>query len=248
MATIHLIDGEKGGVGKSFVARTMIQYCLDRDLPFTAVETDRSNPDVSRAYRDICQYAVLSEDEKQADKADRIFEMAMNKPVIVSLPSQVHRAMKAWIDRNQLFQLGKECDVSFCKWFVCNGEYDVVKLFLASLDCYKDQMTHIFVRNFGLCDDWSAIDADTSVQKLIKKYKVKVIDFPKLGHSEKYIINQNQLNFDEARNSQEFKILGRQRVVNFLKSAYKAFDSTGLWQNESEIVFPSEEIETRLKK
>ncbi|MDJ0647065.1 MAG: mobilization protein [Xenococcaceae cyanobacterium MO_188.B19] len=248
MATIHLIDGEKGGVGKSFVARTMVQYCLDRNLPFTAVETDRSNPDVSRAYRDICQYAVLSEDEKQADKADRIFEMAMDKPVIVSLPSQVHRAMKAWIDRNQLFQLGQEYDVSFCKWFVCNGEYDVVQLFLASLNCYKDQMTHILVRNFGLCDDWSAIEADSSVQKLIKKYKVKVIDFPKLGHSEKYIINQNQLNFDEARNSQEFKILGKQRVVNFLKAAYLAFDSTGLWENESEIVFPSEEVGTRLKK
>ena len=33
MATIHLIDGEKRGVGKSFVARTMIQYCLDKNFP-----------------------------------------------------------------------------------------------------------------------------------------------------------------------------------------------------------------------
>ena len=95
MPTIHLIDGEKGGVGKSFVTRAMIQYCLDRSLPFVAVETDRSNPDVAGVYKDICKYAVLSEDEKQADKADRIFEYAVDKPVIVSLPSQVHRAMKA---------------------------------------------------------------------------------------------------------------------------------------------------------
>ena len=248
MAIIHLIDGEKGGVGKSFVARTMIQYCLDRNFPFTAVETDRSNPDVSRVYKDICQFAVLSEDEKQADKADRIFEMAIDKPVIVSLPSQVHRSMKAWIDHNHLFQVGQECDVSFCKWFVCNGEYDVVKLFLTSLDCYQDQMIHVFVRNFGLCDDWSAIDADASVQKLIKKYRVKVIDFPKLGHSEKYIINQNQLSFDEARQYQGLKFLARQRVVNFLKSAYKAFDSTGLWQNKSDIVFPSGELGTSLNQ
>ena len=179
MAIIHLIDGEKGGVGKSFVARTMIQYCLDRNLPFTAVETDRSNPDVSRVYKDICQYAVLSEDEKQADKADRIFEMAIDKPVIVSLPSQVHRSMKAWIDRNHLFQIGKECDVSFCKWFVCNGEYDVVKLFLTSLDCYQDQMTHVFVRNFGLCDDWSAIDARDEMRRLkqeIQDMYARVLD------------------------------------------------------------------------
>ncbi len=37
MPTIHLIDGEKGGVGKSFVTRAMIQYGLDRNFPFVAV-------------------------------------------------------------------------------------------------------------------------------------------------------------------------------------------------------------------
>ena len=108
MPTIHLIDGEKGGVGKSFVTRAMIQYGLDRNLPFVAVETDRSNPDVAAVYKDLCKFAIFSEDEKQADAADRIFEYAIERPVIVSLPSQVHRAMKAWIERNQLLKLSDE--------------------------------------------------------------------------------------------------------------------------------------------
>ncbi len=229
MATIHFVDGEKGGVGKSFVARTMIQYGLDKNLPFAAVETDRSNPDVAGVYKDICNYAVFTEDEKQADKADGIFEMAIEKPVIVSLPSQVHRAVKFWIDRNQLLKLGGEHGVSFCKWFVCNGEYDSIKLFLSSLTCYENKMKHILVRNLGLCDDWEPIEEDESVQKLIKKYKVKVIDFPKLGYKERYIINQKRLRFDEARDYKEFGVLGKQRVVNFLKEAYTAFDSVEVW-------------------
>ena len=90
MATIHFIDGEKGGVGKSFIAKTMIQYCLDRNLPFVAVETDRSNPDVAGVYKEICQYAIFTEDEKQANKADRIFEMAISKPVIASVSEEKH--------------------------------------------------------------------------------------------------------------------------------------------------------------
>lgn len=236
MGTIHLIDGEKGGVGKSFVARTMIQYALDKDFPFTAVETDRSNPDVAGVYKDICQYAVFTEDEKQADKADRIFEMGMEKDVIVSLPSQVHRAMVSWIEKNQLLTLGNKYGVSFCKWFVCNGEYDSIRLFLASLNCYEKKMTHILVRNLGLCDEWSPIDEDSSVQKLIKKYRVSVIDFPKLGYKERYIINQNRLRFDEASESKDFGVLGRQRVVNFLKAAYSAFDSARVWDTELEQV------------
>lgn len=235
MSVIHLIDGEKGGVGKSFVARTIIQYALDRDLSFVAVETDRSNPDVSRVYKDLCQFAILSEDEKQADKADRIFEYATEEPVIVSLPSQVERAVQSWIERNELLKFGDQHGVSFCKWFISNGEYDSLRLFQASVNHYGNQITHILVRNFGLCDEWSQVDDDESLQKLIKKYKVKVIDFPKLGHRERYLINRHQLRFDDATKSKELTILGKQRVVNFLKGAYSAFDSTGVWSEESKV-------------
>jgi len=38
---IHLIDGEKGGIGKSLFARVLIQYFLDKNFPFFAVDTDR---------------------------------------------------------------------------------------------------------------------------------------------------------------------------------------------------------------
>ena len=33
MANIHLIGGEKGGVGKSLVARILAQYLIDKELP-----------------------------------------------------------------------------------------------------------------------------------------------------------------------------------------------------------------------
>ena len=43
MTSIHLIGGEKGGVGKSFVARTLAQYMIDRSIPFLGFDTDRSH-------------------------------------------------------------------------------------------------------------------------------------------------------------------------------------------------------------
>lgn len=227
MARIHLIDGEKGGVGKSLVARTKVQYCLDRNLPFVAVETDRSNPDVAGIYKGICQYAVFTEDERQADKADRIFEMAIDKPVIVNLAAQSHRPVFDWIERNQLILLGSEHGVLFCKWFVCNGGYDSVNLFVQSINSYESRMQHILVRNLGVCDEWDQVESDEALQKLIKKYKVKVIDFPKLAYREGYVINQKRLTFAEAREYKDFTIMGRQRVVNFLKAAYAAFDECG---------------------
>jgi len=47
MAALHFIGGEKGGVGKSVLARTLAQYHIDRNLPFLGFDTDRSHPTLS---------------------------------------------------------------------------------------------------------------------------------------------------------------------------------------------------------
>ena len=231
MPTVHLVGNDKGGVGKSFFAKVKVQYCLDKKHSFAAVETDRCNPDVNAVYPKLCNFAVFSEDEKQAAKADSIFEYAIEKPVVVSLPAQVNRLVYQWIERNQLFTVGKEYQVDFCKWFVCSGQYDSVKLLISSLNLYQGQMRHIIVRNWGKCDDWAHVDNDKELEKLVKKYKVKTIDLPKLPHAETYLIDKNRLNFAQARESKELKILGKQRVKNFLNLAYQAIDSTGEWHD-----------------
>ena len=114
-----------------------------------------------------------------------------------------------------------------------NGEYDSVNLFITSLNCYEERIPHILVRNFGLCDEWSQVEEDKELQKLIKKYRVKIIDFPKLGYKERYLINQKRLKFSEATKDRDFSVLGKQRVVNFLKAAYISFDNAGVWHESA---------------
>ena len=50
MANIHLIGGEKGGVGKSLVSRLLAQYMIDKELPFLGFDTDRSHGALMRFY------------------------------------------------------------------------------------------------------------------------------------------------------------------------------------------------------
>ncbi|MEO1669454.1 MAG: mobilization protein [Cyanobacteria bacterium J06631_2] len=232
---LSLVGGEKGGGGKSFFAKLLIQYCIDRSIPFTAIETDRSNPDVAAVYPKYCDHAVFSEDDKQLFKADRIFEHAIEKPVIVSLPSQSHRAVSKWLEHNQLFEVAKQHKVSLVQWFVCTGRYDSVQLLIKSLEHYQDRMPHIIVRNWAFCDDWSHADEDPKLQKLIKKYQVKTIDLPELSYREAYLIDKHRLNFGEAVESSQLTLMGRQRVKNFLDNIYESIDSTEVFKvNESE--------------
>ena len=50
MANIHLIGGEKGGVGKSLVSRLLAQYFIDHSIPFMGFDSDRSHGALLRFY------------------------------------------------------------------------------------------------------------------------------------------------------------------------------------------------------
>ncbi|MTJ55760.1 mobilization protein [Anabaena sp. UHCC 0253] len=245
MATIHFIDGEKGGVGKSLFARVMVQYCIDNKLLYELVEADQSNPDVGAFYPDNHKTAVFSESERKAYEADEIFDLALENSVIVNLPAQVYPTVTDWIERNQILEISGKSKVKIHKWFVCSGGYDSLELFIQSLERFEKKIKHIFVRNFGLCDDWKHIDENQELQDLIKTYKVPVIDFPKFSYRERNILDAKRINFSEAKNYGELGILGKQRLHRFLKQAFEEIEKAKIWNPPAaSITPPSEKVDS----
>ncbi|NET37833.1 MAG: hypothetical protein F6K19_38490 [Cyanothece sp. SIO1E1] len=232
MPAIHLFGGEKGGVGKSMVCRAAISYHLDQKLNFTVFDTDRSNPDVKRIYTQDahCRVAVFSEGEKYEDTANTIFNAALNQRVLVNLPAQVFIPVRTWIEQNELLTLAHESDVRFYNWFVSDCGYDSLNLLVRSLEYFKTEVTHILVKNMGMTDDWEPLATDDRLQDLIAKYGVKVVDFPKfIGNVDRNTIDSLSLAFAQAREHQEFGPISRQRVKSFLRKAYAAFETTGVF-------------------
>lgn len=240
MPTIHFVDGEKGGVGKSLFCRVMVQYCLDKGYPFTLVEADRSNPDVGEVYPDsievkdgkkIYHYkqVLFSESERKLYDADEIFNLALAKSVIVNLPAQVFTIVNDWTERNSVLDTSFQHGIDICKWFVCTGGYDSVKLFIESVEKFEGKIQHILVCNLGLQDEWSHVLKREKLEKVVKKYNIKIIELPKFSYPERDYIDEHRLPFAEARECKELTILGRQRIHKFLKEAYSNIDKSEVW-------------------
>lgn len=233
MAKIHLIDGEKGGVGKSLFARVMVQYCIDNKLEHTLVDADITNQDVKRFY----EYAVdaeFSEALNKGDKADIIFELARKKPVIVNLPANVFPLVNNWIRKGRLLDVADKYGVEVCKWFVCDGGFESIDLFCQSIDLYKDKMLHIFVRNLGKTDDWSFLEADSKYVDLKKKYKdtLQIIDFPLLYPGDRYFIDSHKFRFDSSEIEEKMPIMSQQRLCTFLEESHLQIEMTELWTQD----------------
>lgn len=226
---IHIIDGEKGGCGKSFFCRTFIEYCNSIAYDVAIVDADTSNKDIAKIYPSV-EVAFFSDDEKLASEADKIFDLAFEKSVLVNLPAQVYSNVTNWIRRNDLVNLGKDNSIKFIKWFVCTGGVDSVNFFLESLNDLGDDIIHVFVRNQGLCDDWQYIDEMPTFQSAISNYNFVIMDFPKFPFWERNVIDRLGINFTEAIAHPELKVVPKQRVKNFLRVAYASLAATELIQ------------------
>ena len=60
---IYFIGGNKGGVGKSLVTIATLDYLQQQNKKVFLIESDTTNPDVWKAYKDITQNSCISLDD-----------------------------------------------------------------------------------------------------------------------------------------------------------------------------------------
>ncbi len=237
MGSIHFFGGEKGGVGKSFVCRAAVAYHQRKELPFVVYDADRTSPDVYRIHSDIAKRVVLSEARQFENSPAAIIDDALDKTVLVNLPAQSFIALRDWFERDGLFEIGKVNQIKYKFWFVTNAGLDSLKIFQASLKYFEGRATHVLVKNNGMNNDWEPIDGDLVLQKLISDHRVSVLDFPRfIGSRDRNLIKQRSLGFLEAEEFSDLGLVGRQRVINFMRAATKEFDRARVFRYDKHAI------------
>jgi hypothetical protein len=177
MSTIHFIGGEKGGVGKSVVARLLAQYCIDRSIPFVAVDADASNRTLSRFYADYVRPVDLT----SVESIDEIigFAMVAERRVLVDLPAQSERAIAAWIGEAGVFDLAKECGIDIHFWHVLDHGKDSLAALDRLIARYGHAAQYTVVKNFGRARDFALFDA-SETRARAEALGATIIEIPEL--------------------------------------------------------------------
>jgi hypothetical protein len=228
MSTIHLIGGEKGGVGKSVVARLLAQYMIDHEIPFTGFDTDRSHGSLLRFYSDYASPTVIDNYES----LDAIIETALAQPeqrILVDLAAQTHYPLAQWIEESGVLELAEELGISICYWNVMDSGKDSVDLLNKLLDQFRTRLNYILVQN-QLRDERFNILELSGVKERALAFDAKVITIKRLHAPVMTKIDSNSYSFWAAKNkdSESLSALGlleRQRVKMWLNHAYKEIES-----------------------
>jgi len=228
VSQIHFIGGEKGGVGKSVVARLLAQYWIDRALPFAGVDSDASHGALVRHYGEFSQFVDLRTNEG----ADQILDRALGaeRRVLVDLPAQSAQALDQWLTGANVLALARELGAPITFWHVSDGGFASVLQLDKALDRYTDQVSHVVVRNHARSKDFSQLEASPAMDKL-RALSGAVIDLPELAASAMYKIDSGGLSYWAgaylAEGDSALKPLERERVKLWLGRAYAELDKLG---------------------
>ena len=239
MSQIHLIGGEKGGVGKSTVARLLAQEFIDRNLPFLALDGDQSHADLLRFYGDYSQPLNLRDNQS----ADAILLSAIeaDRQVLVDLPAQSAGVLETWIAETDVLELTQELNIDLVVWHVLDGSRNSVDLLERSLNDFAEDsgVTFIIVKNHGRGSQFDSFDKSETKAKAIQR-GAKIIDLSALDENVMSRIDWLGMSFWAAANltqGESLSLLERRRVAAWRKN----------WQEQLQplvdLIFPRKKAE-----
>jgi CobQ/CobB/MinD/ParA nucleotide binding domain len=230
MSTIHLIGGEKGGVGKSLVSRLLAQYFIDRELPFTAFDTDRSHGALLRFYTHYAAPVQLD----RPDGLDGIVEAAAANPerrVLVDLAAQTTAALAHWLDESGVLDVTRDLGVGLRYWHVMDAGRDSVNLLATLLSSFGATVPLVIVLNEVRGDNFELLKTSGQLERA-QAFGAHVMPLRKLHESTMQKIDGQNTSFWAAVNHSErattgLGLLERQRVRIWLQRAYVEMERVG---------------------
>lgn len=225
MSHIHLIGGEKGGVGKSVVARVLTQRLLDLNLPFAAADADSSHGTLARSYAQYTQRVDLED----CASADEIMNRAMadERRVIVDLPAQSLHDLQNWFESADIVRFAKELELRITLWHVTDGGFDSVTDLQRTLNLLGSQLSYVVVKNHGRASDFSQFEESPAKHSLLQ-LDGKILELPVLESATMYKIDRFGSSFWAAVNNSDgewvLTPMERQRVRVWLERCNQQLD------------------------
>ncbi len=231
MTDIHFIGGEKGGVGKSLVARVLAQYLIDHDRPLLGFDTDRSHGALMRFYADYASPALVD----NVTALDAIIEAAVDQPqrcIVVDLAAQTHAPLAQWMEDTGVLGLAAELGLRLHYWHVMDCGRDAVDLLATVLDRFGADINYVLVRNEVRGGDFRLLDSSAALARALE-LGARTVRLKRLHENAINKIDAASCSFWRAVTASGpagagLGLMDRQRVKIWLRDAYGELAALGI--------------------
>ena len=228
MSQIHFIGGEKGGVGKSLLARVLAQHFIDRQLPFIGFDTDRSHGALLRYYADYAAPLPL----ETGDSLDPVIEAAAEQPgrrVLVDLAAQTQADLLRWLEETGAGDVALQLGMALNYWHVMDNGRDGTFLLGRWLDGAGARLPLVVVLNEVRGERFEILNASGLLDRAVAQ-GARVLYLRKMPELPLQKIDAEGASFWAALQpgTSNLKLLDRQRVKLWLQRTGADLDALGV--------------------
>ena len=219
---IVFVTGDKGGVGKSFLARTLLQFYLDAKLPVRAFDIDPVNPNLAQYYP---EYTTELNIDKPGE-LDAIRNDVEEHPLLlVDCAARSLVEIDQWFKDLGLIRERAQLQLSFTIIFVITPDKSCTLIMADTLERFGKEADYLVVKNYGKGKDFSIYENSTRRKTLLNEFKGQEIVLHPLLERTVVLLDNHDIGFSASLRHELVPSASRSRVRGFLAQAYAQFQT-----------------------
>lgn len=177
---IYIVGGSKGGVGKSFVSIGLVDTLRERSDDILLVESDTSNPDVWKMYKDEIPTVLIDLDDADGwiDLVN-ICEKHAKSVVVVNTAARNNKGVSTYgvTLSNTLIELKRK----LVTLWVINRQRDSLELLKEYMDVLPESKIHVLRNSYFGEERKFELYNESNIKKTITESGGKSLTFPDLA-------------------------------------------------------------------
>lgn len=223
---IVFITGDKGGVGKSFTARALVQFYLDENISFHAYDIDPVNPNLHQFYPEV----TTAIDLQEAGSLDQLRnDLEVHSLLLVDCAARSISDLDHWFTDMSLFQQRKNLKLALTFAFVITPDKSCTVIMRDALDRFQQEASYFVVKNTGKGKNFSIYENSKLRESFLNDYHGREIFLPSLLERTVVNLDNHDIAFGSAMSDSRVSVADRSRVFGFLNQTYGQFRTLHDW-------------------
>ena len=215
--TIVLVGGDKGGVGKSTVTRTLVDYYQQEKVDFIAYDGDDTNPTFTRFY---------GRAERLSTRTPKGFEPLIANleggPAVqlVDLGAGSSMMLAEFTEATGFLYLAQEHGAKVTFVFVLAPTVDSINLLKILSEQYGDQIRYIVARNQAMPGNWDLWEKSKTRASVLGDLGGIELTIPRLDEAAFAVVDRLGLPWGEALQKREVTLVTRSYVFRWRQKVF----------------------------
>lgn len=220
-----LTHGEKGGVGKTTLARVLADFYKTKDVPFKAFDAEGEAGQLLRFHGEDTSAVDVTKAAKIAPVLDFLMDGSGKRLALVDLGARTGSDLKGWLYRGGALEEADSGALGITIVYVLGGAVDSVGHLK---ECHAEigkAANYVIVRNFGVASKFDVYDASKTREDLLNNGG-REIAIPALDSAVYQSIDKASVSFADFADNRggEFSYTERRYCRTWLRECFEALD------------------------